>query len=168
MAMVMNIAAKQSGANRVRLSAAALGRFLDLIPFRYPRFPAWLPGPGGATHPFAAYWGLKDYLGNLKRAHRKLNWRVIMKRRVSLEMLAEIVSAQEPVLIYGVGETGIPHVVVPIEKRGNKWLILDPGYPRKSNPREWTDQQLMKWWRNYSFIYPRGILIALEPSPLIG
>jgi hypothetical protein len=165
MSMVLRLAAKQTDVKDFRLEAVELGRFLDRLPFRYPRFPAWLPGPGGATHPFAAYWGLKDYLRGIKLMPRNEQWKVIMEWRASLESLVQRVSSGNPTLIYGVGETGFPHVVVPISHQRGNWLVLDPGYARRSNPRQWTEEQLQNWWVNYTFIYPNGTLIAFEPSP---
>ncbi|MGH2583199.1 MAG: hypothetical protein ACRDFQ_09940 [Anaerolineales bacterium] len=164
MAMLLGLAARQSELSDFELRSVDLGRFLDRIPFRYPRLPAWLPGPGGATHPFAAYWGLKDYMRNTKAGNLRVGWKVFMKSRATTNDLEESVTAGIPTLIYGVGETGIPHVVVVIGREDKKWQILDPGYSKEKNPRNWPDDQMNKWWVNYSFIYPRGIMITLVPT----
>ncbi|MEX2143561.1 MAG: hypothetical protein WD740_03120 [Anaerolineales bacterium] len=55
MATVLQRAAQQANRPPLQLAAAELGRFLDRIPFRFTRFPAWFPGPGGATHPHGAW-----------------------------------------------------------------------------------------------------------------
>jgi hypothetical protein len=159
MSILLNQAAQISGQPEFRLPAHDLGKFLDRIPFRYPRFPSWFPGPGGATHPIAAYGGLRDYL-NLA----DLPWKPYLSYRQTETNLKESLNNSFPALIYGVGSTGIPHVVVPIGKVGDGWQILDPGYPTNRNPITWGDAQLSAWWTNFSFIYPRGTMINLKPS----
>jgi hypothetical protein len=147
MAIVLNQAAQISGGHEFKLPAIELGKFLDRIPFRFPRFPAWFPGPGGATHPIAAYAGLRDFL---RRAN--LPWRAVLSYRQTKTNLAEALKRGFPTLIYGVGSTGIPHVVVPVRKTEGAWQILDPGYPTNRNPIMWSDDQLLGWWTNFSFI----------------
>jgi hypothetical protein len=159
MAMVVNQAAYVSGRPEFSVSARELGKFLDRIPFRYPRFPAWFPGPGGATHPIAAFAGLRNYLQTLDSA-----WRPVLCQHQTVGDLEESIMNGFPTLIYGVGLTGIPHVVVPIGKTDAGWLILDPGYPTNRNPISWNSDQLAGWWRNFSFIYRRGTMIVLKPS----
>lgn len=156
MAIVLNQAAQISGQPQFRLHALELGKILDRVPFRYPRFPAWFPGPGGATHPIAVYAGLRDYF---QRAD--LAWKPVLKYRQSKADLEESLNNNSPTLIYGVGLTGIPHVVVPIGKTEDGWQILDPGYPTNRNPFPWSNKQLSAWWKNFSFIYPRGTMISL-------
>lgn len=158
MAMVLNQAAQLSGSYDFTLPAAKLGNFVDRVPFRYLRFPAWFPGPGGATHPLAAFAGLRDYI-----RQNNLPWRVDLTYRQANSDLARALQAGWPTLIYGMGATGIPHVVVPIAKNPDGWLILDPGYPPDRNPTKWTDEQLGAWWKNFSIFYPRGTMISLKP-----
>ncbi|HRN51151.1 MAG TPA: hypothetical protein PLC52_10285 [Anaerolineales bacterium] len=67
MTTLTTLAARRSGQPGFSLAAVQLGRFLDRIPFRFPRFPAWFPGPGGATHPLAALWGLRAYGRSLRK-----------------------------------------------------------------------------------------------------
>lgn len=67
-------------------------------------------------------------------------------------------------MIYGMGHTGIPHVVIPLEYTAPHWLILDPGYPREQNPARWSEEQLLRWWKNFLFIYPAGTMLTLEES----
>jgi hypothetical protein len=158
MAIVLNQAAQISGRHEFKLPAIDLAKFLDRIPFRYPRFPAWFPGPGGATHPLAAYWGLRNYL------HRaNLRWKAVLSYRQTRTNLAEALKRDFPTLIYGVGSSGIPHVVVPVSKTEGEWQILDPGYPTNRNPIMWGEDQLSEWWTNFSFVYPRGTMIWLTP-----
>jgi hypothetical protein len=158
MAMLLDQAAAANGYKEFT-PPAKLGRFIDRIPFRYPRFPAWFPGPGGATHPIAAFFGLKDCLKQIG-----LNWSPTLSQRRKPDDLAAALQAGYPTLIYGVGETGVPHVVVPIGKENGVWQILDPGYPRERNPMKWGDTQLARWWRNFSFIYPAGTMVSLTPA----
>lgn len=155
--MLINLAAQISGSVYSYLPAAALGRFLDRIPFRYPRFPAWFPGVGGATHPLALYFGLMAYC----RKHR-LAWMPELNSQNTLSDLEIAIHAGQPTLIYGVGATGIPHVVVPVVREDDGWLILDPGYPLQRNPTPWSDKQLEGWWRNYSVFYSRGTMLTLR------
>jgi hypothetical protein len=159
MAILLNQVAQIDGRPEFSLPAIELGKFLDRIPFRYPRFPAWFPGPGGATHPFAAYAGLRDFL-----RHANIPWTAHLRyRRTELD-LAEALKNGSPSLIYGVGQTGIPHVVVPIGKTETRWQILDPGYPTNRNPITWSDDQLSTWWTNFSSIYPKGTMLNLQPA----
>ncbi|MCW5887364.1 MAG: hypothetical protein KIT07_04490, partial [Anaerolineales bacterium] len=139
-----------------------LGRFLDHIPFRFPRFPAWFPGPGGATHPLAALWGLRAYGRMLRREGISFPWRPVLRRRQTPAELRAVLAAGQPTLIYGVGATGIPHVVVPLEYSAPHWLVLDPGAPREQNPARWSEEQLQRWWKNFLFIYPAGTMLTLE------
>lgn len=162
MAMLLEMGAQQSGAS-LQVDAAALGRELDRIPFRFPRFPAWFPGPGGATHPLAAYWGLQRKLSQLNKQGTDLPWRPRLRFRQQMDDLAAELEPGHPSLIYGVGRTGIPHVVVPIAREGSQWQLLDPAYSAKKNPRTWSDETLSKWWRNYGWLYPRGTMINLRP-----
>lgn len=158
MAMVLNHAAGIAGREDFKLPASELGRCLDRIPFRYPRFPAWFPGPGGATHPIAASAGLRDYI-----RQAKLEWGVRLAYRQTQSDLGKLLANGFPSLIYGVGRTGIPHVVVPISRSEDGWQIMDPGYPGERNPMKWTNDQLANWWRNYSIIYPKGTMVSLTP-----
>jgi len=146
------------------IEAVTLGRFLDRIPFRHPRFPAWFPGPGGATHPRAALKGLESAIRNLHKKGVNFPWWPIMLKKQSPEDLAVALSAGYPSLIYGVGSTGIPHVVVPVTRNDKGWLVLDPGFPAERNPMQWTDAQLTKWWAPFLIFYPRGTMISLRPD----
>jgi len=161
MAMLLTHAARATGNPQFRLPAAKLGRFLDRIPFRYPRFPAWFPGPGGATHPLAALWGLRAYGRKVEQSGIVFPWRPVLRTRQTAADLETALAAEQPTLIYGVGASGIPHVVVPIARQQDDWLILDPGTPSAGNPVLWSDPQLQSWWVNYSILYPRGTLVTL-------
>ena len=162
MTTLTSVAARRGGQPGFSLPAAQLGRWLDRIPFRFPRFPAWFPGPGGATHPLAALWGIAAYARKLRSEGTPFPWKPALHSRQSLADLAAALHAGQPTLIYGVGTTGIPHVVVPLERTQDGWLILDPGYPREQNPARWSDAQLEQWWTNFSFIYPKGTMLTLE------
>jgi hypothetical protein len=140
-----------------------LGRFLDRIPFRM-RFPAWFPGPGGATHPLAALWGLGAYGRKLRRQGIAFPWQPRLRTRQAPADLQAALAAGQPTLIYGVGTTGVPHVVVPVQRVEGGWLVLDPGYPSEQNPKRWGDEQLQRWWTNFSFIYPPGTMVTLAPD----
>ncbi|HSS98542.1 MAG TPA: hypothetical protein VLK33_16010 [Terriglobales bacterium] len=163
MAMVITKAARSSGNADFKQPAAERGVWLDRIPFRYPRFPASFPGPGGATHPLAALWGLGDYAHKLQHDGIPFPWQPQQRTGQTLINLEQAIK-DSPTLIYGVGETGIPHVVVPIEHSENGWKILDPGTPTEKNPVTWSDERLQKWWRNYSILYPAGTMISLIPA----
>ncbi len=65
MAMLLEIAARSENGELV-INPLEFGKELDRIPFRHPRFPAWFPGPGGATHPRAALNGLKQKIRDLR------------------------------------------------------------------------------------------------------
>jgi hypothetical protein len=165
MATLIEQAALASGEPQ-QVNAADLGRFIDRVPFRHPRFPSWFGAVGGATHPRAAHKGLEGYIHKLRRGGHRFPWRV---RRISGQLLQDLeaaLTAGHPTLIYGVGTTGVPHVVVPIKREVGGWLVLDPGYARERNPMHWSDAQLEKWWTNYSFVYPRGTMISLMPALL--
>jgi hypothetical protein len=164
MAMVLHIAASASGLANFDLEPATLGRFLDRLPFRHPRFPAWFPRVGGATHPWAARGGLRAYIGHLKEKGVAFAWRPVLYTRQSKADLAAALEARRPSMIYGVGITGIPHVVVPVGRTEDGWLLLDPGYPSERQPMLWSDEQLDAWWANYAIIYPRGTMLSLEPA----
>ena len=164
MAMLITQAARQEGDAGFVLPAAKLRRWLDRIPFRYPRFPAWFPGPGGATHPLAAFWGVRDYGRKLRRKGHKFAWQPRLRSGQTQADLQAALDANYPTLIYGVGATGIPHVVVPIGHGPEGWLILDPGVPSAKNPVIWSDEQLQKWWRNYGILYHAGTMLSLVPD----
>ncbi len=168
MAMLLTQAARAAGVDYFWLPAFLLGRYLDRIPFRYPRFPAWFPGPGGATHPLAARWGLRDYIRQLQRWGVAFPWRPVLRSRQTISDLEEALKLELPTLIYGVGAKGIPHVVVPIAHQPGDWQILDPGTPSERNPVTWSDAQLQGWWVNYSILYPRGTMISLIPKQAAG
>lgn len=159
MAIVLNQASQISARSEFRLPAVELGKFIDRFPFRYPRFPAWFPGPGGATHPVGAHAGLRDFL---RRAD--LPWRAVLSYQRTEANLSEALKNDLPTLIYGKGQTGIPHVVVPIGKTASGWQILDPGSPTDRNPVTWSEDQLSAWWTNFSFIYPSGTMLNLQPA----
>lgn len=161
MAMLVTHATRAAGSPQFQLPAAQLGRFLDRIPFRYPRFPAWFPGTGGATHPLAALWGMHAYGRKLQHTGVAFPWRPALRTRQTFADLEAALATQQPTLIYGVGATGIPHVVVPIERGKANWQILDPAMPTARNPLTWSDAQLQTWWVNYSILYPRGTMITL-------
>ncbi|HRN51152.1 MAG TPA: hypothetical protein PLC52_10280 [Anaerolineales bacterium] len=55
-------------------------------------------------------------------------------------------------------------MVIPLEYTAPHWLILDPGYPREQNPARWSEEQLLRWWKNFLFIYPAGTMLTLEES----
>lgn len=149
---------------RLGLEPVALGRSLDRIPFWHPRFPAWFPGPGGATHPRAALKGLEATIRKLKREGTDYPWWPVLHSRQEVDDLQAALQAGHPSLIYGLGRSGIPHVVVPIAREEEGWLVLDPGFPRARNPMRWSEQQLMSWWAGYSIFYPRGTMISLLPD----
>lgn len=162
MTTLTTIAARRSGQPGFSLAAAQLGRFLDRIPFRFPRFPSWFPGPGGATHPLAALWGLRAYGRRLRKQGLSFPWKPVLRTKQTPDDLRAALDAGQPTMIYGVGHTGIPHVVIPLEYSAPHWLILDPGSPREQNPARWSDEQLLRWWTNFLFIYPAGTLLTLE------
>ncbi len=164
MSIVLTQAARAAGIDYFWLPAYLLGRWLDRIPFRYPRFPAWFPGFGGATHPLAALWGLRDYIRQLQRWRVAFPWRPVLRGRLTISDLERVLTAEQPTLIYGVGANGIPHVVVPIARQPGGWQILNPGTPSERNPVTWSDAQLASWWINYSIFYPRGTMISLLPT----
>ena len=162
MTMLLEMGAQKIG-HSLDLAAVELGKELDRIPFRFPRFPAWFPGPGGATHPLAAYWGLQGKANRLRKAGRAFPWQPTLRLRQTPEDLREQLAKHNPTMIYGVGRTGVPHVVVPIANTEGKWEILDPGFPTAKNPRVWSDKTLIVWWRNFGWFYPRGTMISLWP-----
>lgn len=162
MSTLATMAARRGGQPDFSLPAAEFGRWLDRIPFRFPRFPAWFPGPGGATHPLAALWGLRDYANKLRREGVAFPWQPVLRTRRGAADLAAALAASQPTLIYGVGVSGIPHVVVPLQRTDEGWLVLDPGFPRERNPARWSDEQLGTWWRNFSVLYPPGTMVTLE------
>ena len=162
MAMLSNMAAKSFAIKDFHLPAATLGKFLDRIPMRYARVPAWVPQVGGATHPRAAAAGLAAYIWKLNREGLSFPWQAIWRTGQSPGDLETALSARRPTLIYGVGPTGIPHVVVPIKRERGGWLVLDPGFTLNQNPRKWTEDELTSWWRRYSFLYPRGTMVSLK------
>lgn len=148
----------------VDFKAAALGRAMDRIPFRHLRFPAWFPGPGGATHPRAAEMGLRSAIRRLRNAGIAYHWWPV---RLSHQTPGDLIAALEdghPTLIYGVGSTGIPHVVVPVAHENETWRVLDPGFPPEHQPMQWSQGQLMSWWVNYWIWYPRGTMVSLVPA----
>jgi hypothetical protein len=163
MTAVLQRAALQNGAG-LDLTAAELGHFLDRIPFRHLRFPAWFPGPGGATHPRAARSGLNAYLRHLQHIGHPLPWQAVLRSNQSGEELASALQAGELVMIYGVGRSGIPHVVLPLAHQPGSWTVLDPGYPVEKNPRPWSEAELDQWWLNFGWIYPKGTLVSLVPN----
>lgn len=156
--------AAQASVVDLNLRAVDLGRYLDRIPFRHARFPAWFPGPGGATHPRAAWKGLDAALRRLQRRGRALPWRASMRTRQTQTDLAAALETGELVMIYGMGSTGVPHAVVPLERLPDGWLILDPGQPASKNPVRWSEQQLTDWWVNFGWVYPGGTLVSLMPQ----
>jgi hypothetical protein len=161
MATLLALAATLSGES-IELSPRSLARFLDRIPFRHPRFPAWFPGPGGATHPRAAQKGLEAMIRKLRRQGLHFPWWPQRRTRQSPDDLEAALAAGWPTLIYGVGAPKrIPHVVVPVERDGDGWLILDPGYPRDKQPMRWTEGQLVEWWGNYGWLYPAGTMVSM-------
>jgi hypothetical protein len=163
MTTLLDLAAKYSEKD-LGLEAVDLGHSLDRIPFRHPRFPAWFPGPGGATHPRAALKGLEAAIRKLRKKGIPFPWWPIMLKKQSPSDIEAALDAGHPSLIYGVGRTGIPHVVVPVARKEKGWLVLDPGYPSARNPKQWTDAQLVKWWQAYSVFYPAGTMISLRPD----
>ncbi|MDA1329498.1 MAG: hypothetical protein O3B43_00290 [Chloroflexi bacterium] len=168
MVMVLAIAAAISG-SMLELKPRALTRFLDRIPFRHLRFPAWFPGPGGATHPKAAEKGMQAIIDGLKAQGRSFPWSAERRSRQSLTDLGSALKAARPTLVYGVGvSTGVPHVVVPVAHENQEWLILDPGYPKARQPMRWTDQQFEEWWVNYGWLYPAGTMVSLIPARQSG
>ena len=160
MTTLLHLGARAAG-SKLDLSAVELGKALDRIPFRHPRFPAWFPGPGGATHPRAALKGLEQNIRRLRREGQTFPWWPALKTRQTPTDLEAQLRARQPTLIYGVGHTGIPHVVVPIGREKDGWLILDPGYPTERNPMQWTDEKLERWWVGYWLFYPRGTMLSL-------
>jgi len=164
MAMLLTQAARSAGRADFWLPAYILGQYLDRIPFRYPRFPAWFPRTGGATHPLAALWGMRDYIHQLQSWRVSFPWQPVLRTRQTTSDLQEALVAGQPTLIYGVGLNGVPHVVVPIAHSDYGWQILDPGLPRERSPVHWSDSQLQNWWVNYSVLYPRGTMISLIPE----
>jgi hypothetical protein len=168
MTTLLQTAAQLNGV-QLDLEAAALGRFLDRIPFRHPRFPAWFPGPGGATHPRAAWKGMESYIAHLKQQGIALHWRVGLRHIDDTDNLATLggyLRFGSLVMLYGVGQTGVPHTVIPMDRVKDGWLIDDPGYPADKNPRSWSDEELHSWWTNYGWIYPARTLVALFPLPV--
>lgn len=168
MTTLLQTAAQRDGL-QLDLEAADLGRFLDRIPFRHPRFPAWFPGPGGATHPRAAWKGMERYIARLKRGGIELHWRVGLRHindRDNLATLWDYLRFGSLVMLYGVGHTGIPHTVIPVDRVEAGWLIDDPGHPAEKNPRTWSDEELLNWWTNYGRLYPARTLVALFPLPV--
>ncbi len=85
-----------------------------------------------------------------------------MQKHQSLNDLEAALEAGNPTLIYGLGRSGIPHVIVPIGRLEKAWLILDPGKAGERNPMNWSDQKLEQWWRAYWYFYPRGTMISLK------
>lgn len=166
MTTLLHMAARQSAIHPFDLEPAALGRFLDRIPFRYPRFPAWFPRAGGATHPKAARDGLRAYIRRLWAQGVELAWGPVLRTRQTEADLAAALEAGYPTLIYGVGATGIPHAVVPIGKKAAEWLVLDPGTQTGQNPMHWSNHQLRQWWVSYGWIYPEGTMVSLKTNPL--
>jgi hypothetical protein len=168
MTTLLQTAAKRNSV-QLDLDAAALGRFLDRVPFRHPRFPAWFPGPGGATHPRAAWKGMERYIAHLKQQGSELHWRVGLRYiddTDTLTTLANYLRFGSLVMLYGVGRSGVPHTVIPVERIKDGWRIDDPGYPADKNPHTWSDAELLSWWTNYGWIYPAGTLVALFPVPV--
>jgi len=162
MTTLTTIAARRSGQPGFSLAAAQLGRFLDRIPFRFSRFPAWFPGPGGATHPLAALWGLRAYARKLRKDGLSFPWLPVLRTRQTPDDLRAALADGQPTMIYGMGSTGIPHAVIPLEYTAPHWQVLDPGFPREQNPKRWSDEQLLAWWKNFAFIYPNGTMLTLE------
>lgn len=163
MTMLLDWGAKAAGM-QVEVNAALFGKELDRIPFRHPRFPACFPGPGGATHPRAALKGMQHKIRQWRKNGHSYPFWPVLKKHQSPEDLARQMKFGHPTLIYGVGKTGIPHVVVPIARGRDDWQILDPGYPTQQNPKIWSDEQLIDWWCAYSLFYPRGTMISLLPD----
>jgi len=152
------------GSENLGLEAVDVGIALDRIPFRHPRFPSWFPGPGGATHPRAALKGLEATIRDLRKKGFRYPWKPFLLKKQSPADLEAALVAGYPSLIYGVGNTGIPHVVVPIGRNENGWSVLDPGFPKKRNPMLWAEEKLVRWWRAYSIFYPAGTMISLRPG----
>jgi hypothetical protein len=163
MTTLLDIVAGRSS-EPLNISAVEMGRIIDRIPFRHPRFPAWFPGPGGATHPRAAQKGLEQLIRKIRNQGINFPWKAVLRKRQSPAQLEAQLIAGHPTLIYGVGQTGIPHVVVPIERIPQGWLMLDPGYLQQRNPMHWSDQKLRNWWRPYFIFYPRGTMVSLQPD----
>lgn len=155
--------AARASTEKLDLTAVDLGRYLDRIPFRHARFPAWFPGPGGATHPRAAWKGLNGYIRQFRRRGLDFPWRATRRTRQTQADLAAALAAGELIMIYGVGTTGVPHAVVPLERQADGWLLLDPGFPRDKNPVRWSEDQLAEWWTNFGWVYPAGTLVSLTP-----
>ena len=162
MTTLLDVAAGRSS-EPLNISAVELGRIIDRIPFRHPRFPAWFPGPGGATHPRAAQKGLEQLIRMIRNQGISFPWKPVLRKQQSPAQLEAQLVAGEPTLIYGVGQTGIPHVVVPIERNSQGWLMLDPGYAQQRNPMQWSEEKLLAWWRQYLIFYPRGTTVSLRP-----
>lgn len=162
MAMLLTIGVRRAGEADFTLPAALLGRYVDRTPFRM-RFPAWFPGPGGATHPLAALWGLRSYGRKLRKEGIGFPWKPVLRTRQTFVDLESVLAAKQPTLIYGLG-SGVPHVVVPVQREPGGWLMLDPGYATANNPIRWTDSLLQKWWTNFSLLYPPGVMVTLEPT----
>ena len=163
MTMLLNLGGQLAG-NDLDIQAVFLGKELDLIPFRHPRFPAWFPGPGGATHPRAALKGIQQKIRSLRRAGNKFPLWPSLRKEQSLIKLESEIKASHPSLIYGVGKSGIPHVVIPIARKAKVWQILDPGFPSNRNPRTWSDKQLLQWWVGFGLFYTAGTMISLIPE----
>jgi hypothetical protein len=161
MSMLLEIALKVEK-NELEITAVILGKELDRIPFRHPRFPANFPGPGGATHPRAALNGLKQKISSLRKAGINYPWWPHLRKNQSPNELENHLDAGKPTLIYGLGKSGIPHVVVPIGRSEKDWHILDPGKPKKLNPMIWSDEKLDQWWQVYWLFYPQGTMIFLS------
>ena len=168
MTTLLHLAAAQAG-ETLELQSRQLAQFLDRIPFRHPRFPAWFPGPGGATHPRGATKGLQAMIRTLRHKGLRFPWRAERSSGRNPGDLEAALGAGWPTLIYGVGiRNRVPHVVVPIKRDEDGWLVLDPGYPRDKQPMRWTKVQLDKWWANYWLIYPAGTMISLVPDSSRG
>jgi len=162
MTTLLDVAAGRSS-ELLNMTAVEMGRIIDRIPFRHPRFPAWFPGPGGATHPRAAQKGLEQLIRMIRKEGISFPWKSVLRNRQSPAQLEAQLHSGQPTLIYGVGHTGVPHVVVPIERNQRGWLMLDPGYPLERNPMQWSEDKLIAWWRSYFIFYPRGTTVSLQP-----
>jgi len=163
MSMLLNIGFQLTGLDH-NITPVLFGKKLDRIPFRHPRIPAWFPGPGGATHPRAALKGMQQKIREIRHLGYSIPLWPVKKTRQKLKHLELELKAGHPALIYGLGKSGIPHVVVPIARLEKRWKILDPGYPSNRNPMIWSDEKLLQWWQGFSGFYPAGTMINLIPQ----
>ncbi len=181
MAMLIHQALLLAGYHDVQVPYHRLARALDRAPlyglgfYRVPFVGALPPGRAAAA---------LRCLARAFVAHgHPRPWRVHVRGRLHFDRLLRHLILGYPTMLYGVGDTGVPHamVVVGYDPATDRWALLDPAFPQpyrgKPALRTCSSARLLAWWQRRYFAYQRRtavwlsdiprlrLLTAAEPSP---